>query len=39
MPERNPHPLRFGWVYESAPLSEAQIASVKRHAPDALVRE
>lgn len=39
MPDPNPHPLRFGWYFESSPLSEAEAASVRLHSPDSLVPE
>ncbi len=38
LPESSPHPLRYGWLFESAPLSEAEAASVRLHQPSALVR-
>ena len=39
MPDPNPHPLRFGWYFESLPLTDEQIASVKLRSPGSLVRE
>lgn len=39
MPDPNPHPLRFGWYFESLPLDDAQIESVRRHNPASLAEE
>lgn len=36
MPDPNPHPLRWGWEFESLPLSDAEQASVKLHSPGSL---
>jgi hypothetical protein len=38
MPDPHPHPLRFGWLFESRDLTEAEIASVRRHNPLSLVK-
>lgn len=38
MPEPSPHPLRFGWIFESLELTDAEQASVKLHSPGSLVR-
>lgn len=39
MPDPDPHPLRFGWIFESLPLNEREQASVKLHQPAALARD
>jgi hypothetical protein len=39
MPDPNPHPLKYGWVFESAPLTDAEIASVRLHNPQYLTEE
>lgn len=39
MPDPDPHPLRFGWSFESLPLTEAQAASVRLHSPESIHTE
>jgi hypothetical protein len=39
MPDPSPHPLKYGWIFESAPLSDAGAASVRLHSPQHLSEE
>lgn len=39
MPDPRPHPLRFGWVFESLPLDEQAVASIRKSSPASLVTE
>lgn len=38
MPDPNPHPLRFGYIFESRDLTEAEVASLRLHRTGQLVR-